>query len=240
MRLTGDNEDDSRAVKKPRSLLDPAVVACSAHSDVPAAIYCSEHYAALCEECEAVHDNCERVVLESAGWLIRSKSGLFRAVSHAATSASTKTETLKKKLHQNCDAAVEKVVNTVTELKAKLDELCAAKVAEIRKLTADRLKQLDATHDELLVRASQLNAGAALCESAAEKSPADAVGVLSAIRAFDKLACQRVVDGRKLAEIRFAGNVQVGLLCVVSGFGLTFVADRSMLSRTQQRPLVTH
>lgn len=207
-----DEEEDSRVVKKSRSSLHPSVAPCSAHGDEPAEYFCNDHYLAACEECAEDHNDCyEKVPIESVDWMLSNKTGLFRAVAHAATAASTKNESFKVKLQGNCDAAVEKVVNTISDIKVKLDELCATKVAEIRKLAADRLKQLDVIHDELLVRASQLNAGAALCDSAIDTTQARMVDVLSSLRAFDKLAKQPVVDGRKLAEIRFAGNVQVGL-----------------------------
>lgn len=193
----------------------PAVVYCTVHPSEPAEKYCPNHNMALCTGCKPDHCDCyHKIDFDSAGWLCCWKPEKFRAFAHAAGITATQTEALKKKSQDNCDEAVSEVVNSFAELKAKLDDLCTAKVAEIRKLCSERLKQLDVMHDELLVRVSQLNAAAALCESVKDKAPAVTVPLLVSLKPFDQLANATITAGEHMTCVNFRGELPVSRFAV--------------------------
>ena len=114
---------------------------------------------------------------------IGAKAASFTTAAAAAEEAACLHEASKAALRDSADAAVAAVQGAIELLRLQLEGLCA-RVTDIRKLCAGELKRLDVRHDELVVRASQLRAAAALCAC----SPgAAALRTLASLAPFDAL-----------------------------------------------------
>ena len=130
------------------------------------------------------------------------KEKLYRDKAAAAAEASLGYQQKITALQESADAAVETVVAAAAQLKAKLDEVAAARVARIRSCCADGIKRLEIEQDELLVRCSQLGAAAALCASAVSSCEMQAAAVLASLRTFDTLASKPIPNAHPTVAVR--------------------------------------
>lgn len=169
---------------------------CTAHPAAAATDYCLDHYILYCVACSDDHEGCDTVPLDgdAVTSTLHSKSAAFRAVAGTASELSTRIDAEKTIIQRKCDDDVDLIIDVVAELKAKLDELCSSRVAEIRKLAAESQKQLDVLHDELLVRASQLSAAAAMCDSAVTKPLRNQANTLASLCTYDALSIKFLPD----------------------------------------------
>lgn len=187
---------------------------CSKDPD-PAVLYCDSHTKLLCAGCHYPHRACNAARLDDASavsGLLAAKVALYRGVAATAAQLSVTYSSLRTEIENHADAAVEKVMFRFGVLKAKLDEVCNSRVAEIRKVRSDRLKQLDVAHDELLVRASQLSAAAAMCESAVKRksaNPSECAHVAQSLLPFTRLSLQPMDDRHDLKCFDFSVAFEV-------------------------------
>jgi hypothetical protein len=157
--------------------------------------------AAFCDATEVPVAAQAEASTASAATLL-TKENLYRKKAGDAAQASLAYQQKITALQESADAAVETVVAAAAQLKAKLDEVAAARVARIRSCCADGIKRLEIEQDELLVRCSQLGAAAALCASAVASCETQAAGVLASLKPFDALARKPIPNAHPTVAVR--------------------------------------
>lgn len=118
------------------------------------------------------------------------RAALFQYMSLAAQRAALRADRHRSVVLANMAKAEARIAVTAAQLKLQVDEASRAATASVQTHGALLCKHLCAVQDELLVRASQLGAGAAAC-----RAPASAEQAETSMAAFDALAARAMYDG---------------------------------------------